>query len=234
MYRTASLAAGVACALLAGAGCLYYEEPDDPFARAMRDAAAAERGVVRRGRRAPWFLVRIWVGDVAADAPVPEGPVPDADARLPSSLPAQRERAREAGLRVALSLPPEEPHASILLREGQVGFAAIARGVPVAGFEEAGSTVGGAKVDIGFAVIVSGDVGRWTAVELVPAFRDARPGGDEQRVARLAFGAGVVEGEALVVDAAPGAADRVVRALFHDGGAPGRRRRLYVQVAPFR
>jgi hypothetical protein len=232
VYRTASLAAIVWCAALAGAGCLYYEEPDDPLARAMRDAAAAERGIVRRGRGAPWFLVRIWVGDIAADAPVADGPVPDADARLTSSLPAQRERTRAAGLRVALALPPEEPHASILLREGQVGFAALARGVSVAEFEEAGSTVGGAKVDVGFAVTVSGDVGRWAAVEIVPALRDGRPGGAEHRVVRLAFGAAIAEGEALVADS--GAGDRVLRALFHDGGAPGRRRRLHLQVAPFR
>jgi len=225
-------------ALVIGTGCLYYEEPDDPLAQAMRDAAAAERGIVRRGRGAPWFIVKLWLRDVAADAPAATGPVPEADARLVSSLPDQRARARAAGLHVTLALPPKEPHASILLRGGQTGFASLARGVTVAQFDEAGSTVGGTKVDVGFAVTVSGGAGGRATVELVPAFRGARAGKDgnreEQRITRLAFGAGLAAGEALVLDAAPDAADRIVRALFRDGSPAGRRRRLCLQLEAFR
>lgn len=238
MHRTAVFATFATFASLWLAGCLYYEEPDGVMARAIRDAAAAERGVVRRGRGAPWFLVKIWVRDVASDAPAPDGPVPDADARLVSSLPAQRERTRAAGLRVALSLPPEGPHTSILLREGQIGFVALARGVKGADFHEVGSTTGESKVDVGFAVTVAGDVGRLTAVELVPALRDARPCGVERTIPRLAFGAALAEGEALVIDAAPDAVGRTVRALFfHEGSdeeGPAVRRRLHLQVKPFR
>ena len=125
----------VAMAFVAG-GCLYHEEPDDPFAEAVRDAAAAERRIVRRGRRAPWFLVRLWLRDVPADAPAHDGPTPDIDARLFSSLPEQRARAIEAGLRMSLGLPPggplEKPHETIMIREGEVGFASLARGIEVA------------------------------------------------------------------------------------------------------
>jgi len=228
------LALGVACALVMGSGCLYYEEPDDSFAEAIRDAAAAERRIVRRGRRVPWFLVKVWLGDVAADAPVLGGPIPDIDARLASSLPSQRARARAGGLRVSLGLPPEGPHESLLIREGEVGFAALARGIEVASPREGARPIGGKGIDVGFAVTVSGDVGKRIAVELAPALRQGRPGGHEERVARLAFGSGLAPAEALVIDAAPDAADTDVRALFFEGAPAGRRRRMYLQVEAFR
>jgi hypothetical protein len=237
VHRTATLAAIAAFALSVlsvGAGCLYYDEPGDPLAQAVRDAAAAERGVVRRGRGAPWFIVKLWLCDVAADAPAATGPVPEADARLASSLPEQRARTRAAGLRVTLALPPKEPHASMLLRGGQTGFAALARGVAVAEFSEDGTAVGGDAMDVGFVVTVSGRARGRATVELAPAFRDARPGGEEQSIARLAFGAELAAGEALVLDATPGAVDRTVRALFRDGAPAGRRRRLHLQVEAFR
>ena len=223
MSRKPPLAAIVALAFSVGAGCLYYEEPDDPFAQAVHDAAAAERGIVRRGRGAPWFLVKLWLRDVDANAPPAAGPAPEVDARV-----------RAAGLRVTLALPPKEPHASILVRRGQTGFAALARGVTVAEFSEDGTAVGGDAMDIGFAVTVSGRAGGQTAVELVPTFRDARPGAEERRITRFAFDAELAAGEALVLDAAPDAVDRTVRALFLDGAPAGRRRRLYLQVEAFR
>jgi len=236
--RTTPLALGVACALVMGSGCLYYEEPDDPFAEAIRDAAAAERRIVRRGRRAPWFLLRISIRDVASAAPAHDGPIPDTDARLASSLPLERARARAAGLRVSVALPPEGhlegPHESILIRDGEVGFAALARGIEVARSTDEGAAVGGRGIDVGFAVTVSGDAGRRVAVELVPALRQARPGGREERVARLAFGAGLAPGEALVVDAAPDASDTDVRAIFYEGAPEGRRLRMHLQVEAFR
>lgn len=218
------------------AGCIYYDEPEDALARAVRDAGDAQGGIVRAGPGAPWYLLRIWVEELGADAPSPEGPVPGADARLLSSLPARRARARAAGMHVVLSLPPERPHASILLRRGRTGFAALARGARVSEFEEAGATVGGAEVDRGFAVTVEGDSGRM-AVEVVPAFRDPRPGGAETRIGRLAVGGALAEGEALALDAAPGARDAAVRALFFDPAddqSPARRRRLLLQVEPVR
>ncbi len=236
MSRRTPLAALASLAAVVTAGCFYYEEPDDAIALAMRDARAAESGGVHRGRGAPWFLTRIWVRELAADAASVKGPVPGAEARLPSCLPAQRARVRAAGVRVALSLPPEGPHASILLREGETGFAAVARGSRVSEFEDAGATVGGAEVDRGFAVTIVDGKGGLTLLEIAPVFRGPRPGGRETRIARLAIGAALAEGEALVVDAAPGAQDVAVRALFFDEeeGGPVRRFRLYLQVEPFR
>lgn len=225
-----------ALAPLVLAGCIYYDEPDDALARAVRDAGAAQGGIVRAGPRAGWYLVRVWVEELGADAPSPEGPAPGADARLLSSLPARHARARAAGLRMVLCLPSEEPHAAILLRQGRTGFAALARGARVREFEEAGATVGGAEVDRGFVVTVEGDAGR-TAVEVVPAFRDPRPGGAETRIERLAVGGALAAGEAFAVDAAPDARDPAVRALFFDPADdrnPARRRRLLLQVEPVR
>ena len=182
--------------------------------------------------------MKIWLRDVAADAPAPGGPAPDADARLLSSLTEQRARALDAGLRVSLGPPPggppEGPHESIMVREGEVGFAALARGIEVARPGNEPTTVGGSGIDVGFAVTVSGDVGGRIAVELVPALRQGRPGGREERVARLAFGAGLAPGEALVIDAAPDAADMDVRALFFEGAPEGRRLRMHLQVEAFR
>jgi len=222
----------VAMAFVAGS-CLYYEEPGDPFAQAVRDAAA-ERRIVRRGRGAPWFLVKLWLREIPAEGPAHDGPIPDIDARLASSLPSQRARSRGAGLRVSLGPPPGGPHESIMIREGEVGFAALARGIEVARPGDEGAAVGGHGIDVGFAVKVSGDVGRRMAVELVPALRQARPGGHEERVARLAFGAGLDPGEALVVDAVPDAGDTDVRALFFEGVPEGRRLRMHLQVEAFR
>ena len=227
----------VAMVFMAG-GCLYYEEPDDPFAEAIRDAAAAERRIVRRGRRAPWFLVKASIRDVAADAPAHDGLTPDIDARLASSLPTQRARAQAAGLRVSLGPPPEEAleesHETIMVREGEAGFAALARGIEVARPDDESAAVGGRGIDVGFAVTVSGDVGGRLAVELVPALRQGRPGGHEERVARLAFGSALAPGEALVIDAAPDASHTDVRALFFEGARGGRRLRMHLQVEALR
>ncbi len=95
MSSRPSLAALGALAALSAAGCFPLEDPNDPLVRAKRDAAAAERGIIRRRRDRTWFLVKTWVQSVPGDAAPLEGAVPIGDCRAVGSAPASADRAPE-------------------------------------------------------------------------------------------------------------------------------------------
>ena len=233
MYRPLTHAAAiVVCAL--GPGCLYYEDPDDPTERARRDAQAAERGLLRRGRRRTWFLVKTWVREVPVDAPLAEG-------ASPAIRQSVRQRANAAGLHLVLRDPPKERHSSILLQEKQPGFVALARGEPVRRFDLDGKSYapGDVAVDRGFEIEAgypSSSPPGWT-LRFAPVFRSLAQGGGDLRAPGLSFHLVLGATETLVVDASPDAADPVVRALFLDVPEERKRptrRRLYIQVEAFR
>lgn len=237
MSSRPSLAAFGALAALSAAGCFPPEDPNDPLVRAKRDAAAAERGIIRRRRDRTWFLVKTWVREVPADAALLEG-------ASPATRESARQRVNAAGLHLVMRDPPEGEHSSILLQENQSGFVALARGKPVRAFTLGAESYGGgdARADRGLEVVPSSyasgfDPGR--EFDFTPVFRGLAREGGELRVVGLRFDVRLATGEALVVDAFPDAddPDPVVRALFFDVPEEGKRptrRRLYVQVEAFR
>jgi hypothetical protein len=230
------------------AGCLYVEDDlHDPLVRARLDAEEAAKGITTPRRSRLWFIVKAWVREVPRDAEAAESLVVHADAEREASL-------RAAGLRASFEEPPEAPHSSILLREGERGFVAVARGEALHGFRYGRkSVVGDSPMDRGLAVEVApsadGSLPASCAAqagvraELAPLFRETVPGGlpasgGEELIAEtLSFRASLGGPEALRLEAAPGAADPVIRSLFFDRPPPdghGRRRVVWLRVETFR
>ncbi len=236
MSSRPSLAALGALAALSAAGCFPPEDPNDPLVRAKRDAAAAERGIIRRRRDRTWFLVKIWVESVSADAAPVEGRAPKGDCRVFRSVPPFDP---PKGMVVALASPPETRHSSILLREGEAGFVAAARAEPLGGLTLSGKTYGGEgeRADRGFDAVPRLLGGGRVELLLKPVFRRLAGGGADLAVPGLSFGVALGPEETLALDAAGEPMDPVVRALFLDAPEEGKRptrRRLYVQVEAFR
>jgi hypothetical protein len=142
---------------------------------------------------------------------------------------------------LALGEAPSPEHASILIREGEWGFLALARGEAVRSFELDGAAYGGESVeaDRGLEVLVgpsASEPGAARTVLLRPVFRGLGEKGEGVRAPGLSFEVGLSEGETLLIDASPDCAEPVVRALFFDlrpGGAPVRRR-MWLQMEVFR
>lgn len=235
MSREPALAALVALAVFFTAGCFPPEDPYDPIEQAKRDTEAAERGIVRRGRNALWFLVKTWVREVPAGAPLLEG-------ASPAIHESVRQRVNAAGLHLVLRDPPEGEHSSILLQEKQSGFVALARGESVRTFTLEAKSYGGgeARADRGLELVPTGRVsgfhpGRYFV--FTPVFRRLAREGGELRIGGLRFDVRLATGETLVVDAFPDAADPVVRSLFFDVPEEDKqptRRRLCIQVEAVR
>lgn len=230
------LAALVALAALSAASCFPPEDPNDPLVRAKRDAAAAERGIIRRRRDRTWFLIKIWVESVPTDAAPLEGGVPIGDCRVLGSAPPSRP---PRGVIVALASPPEARRSSILLREGEAGFVAAARAEPLGELTLSGKTYGGGgeRVDRGFDAVPRLLKDGRVELLLKPVFRRLAEGGADLAVPELSFGVALSPDETLALDAAGEPMESVVRALFIDVPEEGKqptRRRLYVQVEAFR
>ena len=209
--RRVRLSFGIALAALALAGC-YYVEESEPFADTVRRIWAEDYSARRRPRNAAWVLVKYSAGSAPRAG--------DAGAEEMEVTPLVDERA---GLPIrAASVPePEGPHASILIREGESGFLALARGEPVRSFACGGRSLGGdgRPVDRGFEISPRALRDGRVAVVLAPVFVAADPDrGNELKVAELAFGLPVEEGRAVMLSAAPDSQADVVQALF--GVAP--------------
>jgi len=226
-----SLAAFGALAALSAAGCFPPEDPNDPIERAKRDAAAAERGIIRRRRDRTWFLVKYWARAAPRDEPRGE------QRRRKSEVPAHGRKALEW----KPVPPPRGPHGSILLGPGQSGFVAVARGEPVPRFDLDGKSYGadGGRVDRGFDITVHKVEAGLVTATMTPVFRGLAEGGGDLRLETLtdqiALGPGAAE--ALLIEAPPDADDPVTRAFWFDVPEEGKRptrRRLYVQVEAFR
>ncbi len=196
---------------------------------------AGDYTATKGGRGRAWVLVKYWTGTAprAGGAEVedlevtPLARLPDGETREAGET-GETGEAGEAGeaealpIRAASVPPPEGAHSSILIREGEAGFLAIARGKPVRGFSLGGKSFGGEQksVDRGFEisprVLRDGRI----AVTLAPVFTGIGPaaGGrsraNEFRVKELAFGLAAEEGRAVMLSPAPAAKDEVVRALF--------------------
>ncbi len=213
------------------AGCFPPDDPNDPIERAIRDARAAEWGIVRRGRKRRWLLVKYWVSPVPVDEQ--RGWKGDASVH------------REKALGWKLVPEPSGPHSSILLKPGQSGFLAVARREPVAQFSLGGKSYGGdgRRIDRGFDVSALMLSGGRVGLTMTPVFRGGRgargvaAGGADLRVEATTFEVTVgprVTFAVAALDAGPGSA---AGALFFDvpeEGEPRTCRRLYIQVRPFR
>ncbi len=205
-------------------GCFPLEDPDDPMARAIRDARAAERGIVRRGRRRRWLLVKYWVSRIPIDE----------QRRWKGDASVHREKA--FGWKPVSE--PSGPHSSILLKPGQSGFLAVARREPVGEFSLGGKSYGGdgRRIDRGFDISALELSGGRVGLVMTPVFRGVAEGGADLRVEARTFEVTVgprATFAVIALDAGPGSA---AGALFFDtlGKEKQTSRGLYVQVRPFR
>lgn len=221
MSRATAIAAMAAFLM---SGCFPLDDPDDPMERAIRDARAAERGIVRRGRKRRWLLVKYWV------SPIPV----DEQRRWKDDASVHREKA--LGWKPVSE--PSGPHRSILLKPGQSGFLAVARREPVGEFSLGGKSYGGGgrRIDRGFDISGVELSGGRVGITMTPVFRGLAEGGADLRVEANTFEM-IVGPRAtfavMALDAGPGSA---AGALFFDtlGNEKQTSRGLYVQVRRFR
>jgi hypothetical protein len=221
---------------LSAVGCFPPEDPNDPLVRAKRDAAAAERGIIRRRRDRTWFLIKTWAESIPGDAAPLGGGVPISERR---ALGSARPSRTPGGLILAVASPPEARHSSILLGEGEAGFVAAARSEPLGEITLSGKTYGGEgeRVDRGFDAVPRLLTEGRVELLLKPVFRRLAEGGADLALPELSFRVALSPDETLALDAAGEPMDPVVRALFLELPEEGKRptrRRLYVQVEAFR
>jgi hypothetical protein len=203
----------IALTTLALAGC-YYVEEEEPSADTVRRIWAEGFPAPKRQRNAAWVLVKYSSGN----APHAVG----WQAEQVELTPLGGE-GTASPIRAAYVPEPEGPHESILIREGESGFLALARSELVRSFTCGGRSLGGdgRPVDRGFEISPRALRDGRVAVALAPVFvaadvggRSAPERGHELRAGELAFGLPMEEGRGVMLYAAPGARDDVVQALF--------------------